>query len=253
MESGVGGCSSPSQPICTHQTLSSQLHVGINQSHVRRSRDTGSIMASIASSNATATPSPEARHKNNLRLSVLEFIETESAYTKYLRLLAQSEFQQVIRTKCGQTFNTKRSFSERISTSLPQLLDWWSALLFLHEDLDLELQQKCFVRDKNNKIMRTSNGEKKMDPNSQTYLLSAFAKRAHFLKASVGFGGSCFQKDILNLAYLCKYYGLEEVAEYWHQVVKINEYQKDRFAQKIIDCEYCIFAIFLSHVFQERL
>jgi UDPglucose 6-dehydrogenase len=57
----------------------------------------------------------------------------------------------------------------------------------------------------------------------------------HFLKASVGFGGSCFQKDILNLVYLCKYYCLDEVAEYWHQVVKINDYQKDRFAQKIID------------------
>ncbi len=57
----------------------------------------------------------------------------------------------------------------------------------------------------------------------------------HFLNASVGFGGSCFQKDILNLVYLCKFYGLDEVAEYWHQVVKINDYQKDRFAQKIID------------------
>jgi len=57
----------------------------------------------------------------------------------------------------------------------------------------------------------------------------------HFLKASVGFGGSCFQKDILNLVYLCKYYGLDEVAEYWHQVVKINDYQKNCFAQKIID------------------
>ena len=57
----------------------------------------------------------------------------------------------------------------------------------------------------------------------------------HFLRASVGFGGSCFQKDILNLVYLCKYYGLNEVAEYWHQVVKINDYQKDRFTQKIID------------------
>jgi UDPglucose 6-dehydrogenase len=56
-----------------------------------------------------------------------------------------------------------------------------------------------------------------------------------FLKSSVGFGGSCFQKDILNLVYLCKYYGLEEVAAYWHQVIKINDYQKDRFAQKIID------------------
>lgn len=57
----------------------------------------------------------------------------------------------------------------------------------------------------------------------------------HFLKASVGFGGSCFQKDILNLVYLCKYYGLNEVGEYWHQVVKINDYQKQRFAQKVID------------------
>jgi UDPglucose 6-dehydrogenase len=56
-----------------------------------------------------------------------------------------------------------------------------------------------------------------------------------FLKASVGFGGSCFQKDILNLVYLCKHYGLDEVAEYWHQVIKINDYQKARFAQKIID------------------
>ena len=56
-----------------------------------------------------------------------------------------------------------------------------------------------------------------------------------FLKASVGFGGSCFQKDILNLVYLCKYYGLDEVAEYWHQVVKINDYQKNRFAKKVIE------------------
>ena len=56
-----------------------------------------------------------------------------------------------------------------------------------------------------------------------------------FLKASVGFGGSCFQKDILNLVYLCKYYGLDEVAEYWHQVVKINDYQKLRFSKKIIE------------------
>jgi UDPglucose 6-dehydrogenase len=55
-----------------------------------------------------------------------------------------------------------------------------------------------------------------------------------FLNPSPGFGGSCFQKDILNLVYLCKFYGLDEVAEYWHQVVKINDYQKDRFAQKII-------------------
>tara|TARA_B100001057_G_scaffold490967_1_gene580243 strand:+ start:593 stop:1966 length:1374 start_codon:yes stop_codon:yes gene_type:complete len=57
----------------------------------------------------------------------------------------------------------------------------------------------------------------------------------HFLKVSVGFGGSCFQKDIFNLVYLCNYYGLDEAAEYWLQVVKINDYQKDRFTKKIID------------------
>ena len=55
----------------------------------------------------------------------------------------------------------------------------------------------------------------------------------YFLQPSVGFGGSCFQKDILNLVYLCKSFGLEEVAEYWHQVVKINNYQRFRFVNKI--------------------
>ena len=54
-----------------------------------------------------------------------------------------------------------------------------------------------------------------------------------FLKASVGFGGSCFQKDILNLVYLSKNYGLDEVANYWENVIKINDYQKSRFASKI--------------------
>ena len=58
---------------------------------------------------------------------------------------------------------------------------------------------------------------------------------SEFLKPSIGFGGSCFKKDILNLVYLCRHYGLDEVAEYWHQVVKINDFQKNRFAQKIID------------------
>jgi UDPglucose 6-dehydrogenase len=55
-----------------------------------------------------------------------------------------------------------------------------------------------------------------------------------FLKASVGFGGSCFQKDILNLVYLCKHFGLPEVADYWEQVVQINNWQKQRFVQRII-------------------
>lgn len=55
-----------------------------------------------------------------------------------------------------------------------------------------------------------------------------------FLKASVGFGGSCFQKDILNLVYLCRYFNLPEVASYWEQVIILNDYQKYRFAKKII-------------------
>lgn len=56
-----------------------------------------------------------------------------------------------------------------------------------------------------------------------------------FLRASVGFGGSCFQKDVLNLVYLCHHFGLPEVATYWEQVLNINEYQKHRFAKQIID------------------
>ncbi len=55
-----------------------------------------------------------------------------------------------------------------------------------------------------------------------------------FLKASVGFGGSCFQKDILNLVYLCEHFGLPEVATYWEGVVKMNDWQKRRFAGKIV-------------------
>jgi UDPglucose 6-dehydrogenase len=55
-----------------------------------------------------------------------------------------------------------------------------------------------------------------------------------FLKASVGFGGSCFQKDILNLAYLCEHFGLPEVAAFWESVVKINDWQKHRFSARIV-------------------
>ncbi len=55
-----------------------------------------------------------------------------------------------------------------------------------------------------------------------------------FLKASVGFGGSCFKKDILNLVYLCESYGLHEVAAYWQQVVAMNDYQQDRFVGNMI-------------------
>ena len=62
-----------------------------------------------------------------------------------------------------------------------------------------------------------------------------------FLKASAGFGGSCFQKDILNLVYLCEYYNLHQVANYWHQVVKINNWQKDRISQlNIRVSEFCM-------------
>ena len=55
-----------------------------------------------------------------------------------------------------------------------------------------------------------------------------------FLKASVGFGGSCFKKDILNLVYICEGYGLEKVARYWEAVVEINEWQERRFIQNML-------------------
>lgn len=55
-----------------------------------------------------------------------------------------------------------------------------------------------------------------------------------FLRASVGFGGSCFQKDILNLVYLCEHFGLPEVAAYWNGVIEMNDYQKRRFSQCVI-------------------
>ena len=57
---------------------------------------------------------------------------------------------------------------------------------------------------------------------------------SRFLNASVGFGGSCFKKDILNLVYLCQHYGLNEVAAYWEQVVTMNQYQEDRFVERMI-------------------
>ena len=55
-----------------------------------------------------------------------------------------------------------------------------------------------------------------------------------FLKSSVGFGGSCFQKDILNLVYIAKSFGLNEVADYWEQVIIMNDHQKKRFAANIV-------------------
>lgn len=59
-----------------------------------------------------------------------------------------------------------------------------------------------------------------------------------FLNASVGFGGSCFQKDILNLVYIARSFGLQEVADYWEQVIIMNDYQKNRFAEHIINTLY---------------
>ncbi len=55
-----------------------------------------------------------------------------------------------------------------------------------------------------------------------------------FLKASVGFGGSCFQKDILNLVYLCGAFGIPEVADYWEHVVRLNDWQKTRYVARVI-------------------
>jgi len=59
-----------------------------------------------------------------------------------------------------------------------------------------------------------------------------------FLKSSVGFGGSCFQKDILNLVYIARSYGLTQVADYWEQVIIMNDHQKHRFADHIISSLY---------------
>jgi len=59
-----------------------------------------------------------------------------------------------------------------------------------------------------------------------------------FLNASVGFGGSCFKKDILNLVYICRHYGLNEVADYWESVVAINNYQQSRFASRILEAMF---------------
>lgn len=59
-----------------------------------------------------------------------------------------------------------------------------------------------------------------------------------FLNPSVGFGGSCFQKDILNLVYICRHYGLNEAADYWERVIRINDYQKERFVKTIFDAMF---------------
>lgn len=59
-----------------------------------------------------------------------------------------------------------------------------------------------------------------------------------FLEASVGFGGSCFKKDILNLVYLCRHYGLDETADYWEGVLRINDYQKDRFVKNMLNAMF---------------
>ncbi|WP_293872997.1 UDP-glucose 6-dehydrogenase [Flavobacterium sp.] len=59
-----------------------------------------------------------------------------------------------------------------------------------------------------------------------------------FLQASVGFGGSCFQKDILNLVYISKAFGLNEVADYWEQVIIMNDHQKKRFSKNIVQTLY---------------
>ncbi|MGC9975930.1 MAG: nucleotide sugar dehydrogenase [Syntrophales bacterium] len=61
---------------------------------------------------------------------------------------------------------------------------------------------------------------------------------SNYLRASIGFGGSCFKKDILNLVYLCQYYGLHEVADYWENVVRINQYQQERFILNMLNAMF---------------
>ena len=57
----------------------------------------------------------------------------------------------------------------------------------------------------------------------------------YFLNPGPGFGGSCFKKDILNLSYICDYYGLHEVASYWQKVVDINQWQNKRISELIVE------------------
>ena len=58
----------------------------------------------------------------------------------------------------------------------------------------------------------------------------------NFFVQTIGFGGSCFQKDVLNLVYLSEALNLPEVANYWYQVIAMNEYQRRRFASRIVHC-----------------
>lgn len=77
------------------------------------------------------------------------------------------------------------------------------------------------------------------DVNEVAYAIGTDSRiGSKFLKASVGFGGSCFQKDILNLVYIARSYNLHKVADYWEQVIIMNDHQKERFADKIIKTLY---------------
>ena len=107
------------------------------------------------------------------RLTVLEFIDTEATYTKNLRTFAKSSFVSSFYAHAGVTFGTKSKLSPSIVSLFSELMDWWKALLRLHEDLDAELNQKCF-RDASNRELL---------PNSGILLLEALIKRAPFLKA----------------------------------------------------------------------
>ncbi len=61
---------------------------------------------------------------------------------------------------------------------------------------------------------------------------------SRFLRAGPGFGGSCFKKDVLNLVYLCESYGLQEVADYWHQVILMNDYQQERIVSRMLEAMF---------------
>jgi UDPglucose 6-dehydrogenase len=77
------------------------------------------------------------------------------------------------------------------------------------------------------------------DVNEVAYAIGTDSRiGSKFLRSGVGFGGSCFQKDILNLVYLCEYYGLPEVARYWEQVIAMNEFQEARFAAKMVSAMF---------------
>jgi UDP-N-acetyl-D-mannosaminuronate dehydrogenase len=97
----------------------------------------------------------------------------------------------------------------------------------------LDQRHRRLLRGHRRRCARGSAGDRCRQP--QLAAREACGYGIKFLQAGPGFGGSCFQKDILNLVYLCRHYGLEEVAAYWEQVVTLNTWQQHRIARLVVN------------------